>query len=245
MKCVLAAAGFVNEDIERNKNTVIRYLREYSGKADAVLFGEAFLQGFYSADFCVGHDSRIAREKDAQEIMEIRTAARNYSVAVSFGFIEKEKDIFYSSQITFGKDGEATDLYRRVSPGWKEKCAGEQYREGKDFHTFCFMGKKILAALCGDLWYDGNIRRVNELEPDLVWWPVYTDYHFSEWNTKIKYEYAKQIGKLHAPVLYVNSVCLDRQDEYGIAKGGAVLFEQGRILEEIPAGSEGTLIAEC
>ena len=58
-------------------------------------------------------------------------------------------------------------------------------------------------------------------------------------------EYAEQAGKIHAPVLYVNSVCLDSSGDSEIAKGGAALFEKGSIKEELPAGKEGTLIVEC
>lgn len=60
-----------------------------------------------------------------------------------------------------------------------------------------------------------------------------------------KLEYAKQAGKLNVPVLYVNSVCLDQADACGAARGGAALFENGFIKEELPAGQEGILIVEA
>ena len=46
MKCALAAAGFINGDIEYNKAVLADTLGKCAGKADAVIFGEAFLQGF-------------------------------------------------------------------------------------------------------------------------------------------------------------------------------------------------------
>ena len=48
MKCALAAAGFINGDIEYNKAVLADTLGKCAGKADAVIFGEAFLQGFDS-----------------------------------------------------------------------------------------------------------------------------------------------------------------------------------------------------
>lgn len=33
------------------------------------------------------------------------------------------------------------DLYRRVSPGWKESFADEHYREGEEFHSFLFLDR--------------------------------------------------------------------------------------------------------
>ena len=57
MKCALAAAGFINGDIEYNKAVLADTLGKCAGKADAVIFGEAFLQGFDSLNFTAGHDS--------------------------------------------------------------------------------------------------------------------------------------------------------------------------------------------
>ena len=110
----------------------------------------------------------------------------------------------------------------------------------------CLLAADGIAALvvCGDLWYEENITRLNELEPDIVWWPVYTDYNYLEWNNTVKFEYAKQAGKINAPVFYVNSVCMDKPDNREIAKGGAALFDKSFIKEELPAGNEGVLIVE-
>ena len=101
----------------------------------------------------------------------------------------------------------------------------------------------LTVGLCGDLWYDGNIDEINRLTPDVVFWPVYTDYSAGEWNTSIKQEYAAQAGKLHCEVLYVNSLCKDKLTE-PLAKGGAALFRNGAIEKEIPSGKEDTLLVE-
>ena len=243
MKCVLAALGFINENIPYNKQVVIDTMVKCSQKADIVIFGEAFLQGFYAATFEAEHDKKIAISQDSPVIKEICGTAKTHNIAVSFGFIEKAGDCFYSSQITIDATGEIIDIYRRVSPGWKLPEAGEQYLEGDRFHTFSYLGKTITVGLCGDLWFDENICEINRLHPDIVFWPVYTDFNYNEWNSTEKYEYADQIGKLNGKILYVNSVCLDK-DEEEIARGGAVLFIDGKINKEIPSGNENILIVE-
>ena len=243
MKCALTAAGFINEDLQHNKNVILDNMNACSGSADLVLFGEAFLQGFYGATFDVEHDAKIAISQGDPIIGEISAAAKQCAIAVSFGFIEKAESCFYSSQVTIDATGTVIDLYRRVSPGWKEPFAGEQYREGDGFHTFSFQGKKIAVGLCGDLWYEENIALVKKLDPDVVFWPVYTDFHFREWNNTIKHEYAEQAKQVCDTVLYVNSVCLDKEgEEY--AKGGAALFRNGIIHQEVPAGREEVLFVE-
>lgn len=243
MKCALAAVGFINEDSIHNKNVIIGIMKQYAGKADVVIFGEAFLQGFYGLNFQVEHDEKIAVSKDNDIIREICNVAKEYKIGVSFGFIEREGDIFYSSQITVAADGTILDIYRRVSPGWKEEFANEQYREGDGFHTFVYEGKSIAVGLCGDLWFDENVAAIKELQADVVFWPVYTDFNSEEWNTEVKYEYAEQGGGIGSKVLYVNSVCLDKEGEE-IAKGGAAIFVEGKIEAEIPSGDEGVLIVE-
>ena len=214
-----------------------------SNDVDIVIFGEAFLQGFYGATFEIEHDEKLAINQNDLIIKEICSVAREYKIAVSFGFIEKAKNCFYSSQITINSGGNIIDVYRRVSPGWKEEFANEQYREGNGFHIFSYMDRKIAIGLCGDFWFDTNINEVKKLLPDVVFWPVYTDFNYNEWNTSIKYEYAEQAGRIGGNVLYVNSVCKDKEGD-DIARGGSALFIDGKISKEIPSGKEDILFVE-
>lgn len=243
MRCALASMGFINEDAQFNKKVIIATMIKYSNDVDIVIFGEAFLQGFYGATFDVEHDNQLAISQDDLIIEEICSVASDYSVAVSFGFIEKSGDAFYSSQITIDSAGKVIDVYRRVSPGWKESYANEQYCEGTGFHTFMLNGLKIAIGLCGDLWYDENVHEMKFLRPDIVFWPVYTDFNYNEWNESIKYEYAVQAGRIGGKVLYVNSFCIDKETDE-IAKGGAILFSNGNIDKEIPSGKEDVLVIE-
>ena len=245
MNCALAAVGFIDGNLAYNQAVIIDTIKSCAGKADVVIFGEAFLQGFHAMDFSVEHDTAVAVSRKDPAIQKICRAAEEYAVAVSFGFLEKDGDAFFSSQMTVDRNGRMIDLYRRVSPGWKEPFAGKAYREGDSFRAFSFLGKTVAVGLCGDLWYDENIARLNELRPDIVWWPVYTDYPHAEWNNTAKFAYAEQAGKIHAPVFYVNSVCMDRPHDGAAASGGAALFDKGCIKAECPAGSEGILIVEA
>ncbi|MEE1039072.1 MAG: carbon-nitrogen hydrolase family protein [Eubacterium sp.] len=243
MRCALASKGFVNENIQHNKNVIIDTMIKCSNDVDIVIFGEAFLQGFYGATFEIEHDEKLAINQNDLIIKEICSVAKEYKIAVSFGFIEKAKNCFYSSQITINSGGNIIDVYRRVSPGWKEEFANEQYREGNGFHIFSYMDRKIAIGLCGDFWFDTNINEVKKLLPDVVFWPVYTDFNYNEWNTSIKYEYAEQAGRIGGNVLYVNSVCKDKEGD-DIARGGSVLFIDGKISKEIPSGKEDILFVE-
>ena len=101
----------------------------------------------------------------------------------------------------------------------------------------------LTIGLCGDLWYVENIDKVKQLNPDVVFWPVYTDFNSEEWNTSEKYEYASQASKFCDKVLYVNSVCKDKGANE-IARGGSAFFENGSICREVPSGKEAILLIE-
>ena len=239
----MASMGFINENIQHNKKVITDTMINCSKDADVVIFGEAFLQGFYGATFETEHDEKLAIERNDPAIREICSVAGEYGIAVSFGFIEKADNCFYSSQITIDAKGNTVDVYRRVSPGWKEESANEQYREGSGFRIFSYMDRKIVVGLCGDFWFDENIDAVKMLSPDLIFWPVYTDFNCDEWNASMKYEYAEQAGKIGGSVLYVNSYCKDKDGDE-IARGGAALFVDGKIRKEIPSGKEDILFVE-
>lgn len=244
MRCALAALEFINGDVKHNQQVILNAMDKSAKKADIVLFGEAFLQGFYAASFDRIQDAKIAVTPDDPIILAIRERAGALGIAVSFGFIEKERDCYYSSQLTIDKNGAIIDLYRRISPGWKLPNAdASHYQEGEAFHMFDFMNKKIAVALCGDLWYTENADAMKILGPDVVFWPVYTDFNWQKWNNEIKFEYAAQAQKACERVLYVNAYCKDKEGDE-IARGGAALFENGLITKEIPSGKEDILIID-
>ena len=242
MKIALAALGFIDNDIDYNKKVIINALEKFSN-VDIIVFGESFLQGFDSLKFNYNEDIKIAVSINSNTIDEIKDACKLYNIAVSFGFFENFENNIYSSQITIDSKGNIINMYRRVSIGWKEKYATEEYKEGKSFNVFNFMNKRITIGLCGDLWYDENIDSINELNPDIVLWPVYTDYNYDEWNKKIKYEYLEQANRINAKVLLVNSYCKNKND-IDIARGGALYISNKNIVDEVLSGKEDILIVE-
>ena len=102
MKIALAAVGFYERDIEYNRNKILKCLKENSGKAELILFGETFLQGFEVLDWKYETDQHMALSVSDSNIQMIRKAAEENALAVSFGFLEKAEDKIYSSQLTIG-----------------------------------------------------------------------------------------------------------------------------------------------
>lgn len=243
MKIALAAVRFETKDIRKNQQTIIRLLREYSQKVDHIVFGESFLCGFEALSFEFEEDLKYSVSLDSEVIQEIQEVCLQVNCGVGFGFIEKGNNSLYSSVVTISKKGQIIDCYRRVSSGWKESFADEHYKEGEGFKLFSLENFDCCVGICGDFWDDRNIESVNQLNPQLIFWPVYTDFNPNDWNVEIKFEYAQQTNKFNSPVLYVNSVCTD-SDWQQLSKGGAALFNQGQILSEVPSGKEQVLILD-
>ena len=239
MKILLAGLGFIDGDINYNKNVIINTIKKYNN-VDIIVFGEAFLQGFNAVKFKYEDDVNVAVSINDDVINEITKTVKEYQVGISFGYFEKDNDSIYSSQLTIDKNGCIIDNYRRVSEGWKEKYADEHYKEGRSFKPFDFLGKKFIVALCGDLWYDENIDIIENIDTDIVLWPVYTDFISYQWNSLIKYEYAGRVQALYRDVLFVNSYKLNGSEEE--AKGGCCQFNNDEIIKESPSGKEDVLL---
>ena len=242
MKIALASSSVKNKNIEYNIGSMIDAMHKVSGQADLVVFGESVLQGFDCLCWEYETDKHMAVSQTDAAIQQMQGAARQYGIAVSFGFIERIDEVLYSSQIFIGADGEIVNLFHRVSVGWKEYSrTDDHYKEGPGFEKFTYGGKTFATGLCGDLWTDGRPEEMKVLGADVVLWPVWCDYGADEWNSSIKYEYAEQAALCGNTVLLVNPYFADRQ-ENDAASGGAAWFKHSRIVSEMPAGNEGILI---
>ena len=240
MNVLLAALSFKNGNLIYNKNQIVSTIKEYNNKVDLILFGESFLQGFDALTWNFEIDKNIALSKDSKLIKEIKKLCKKFNVSVSFGYFELFDSKIFSSQIVINKQGKIIFNYRRVSSGWRIKETDDHYQEGTSFSTFELDNKTFTVGLCGDLWNEDNVNIVSNLSSDYLLWPVYTDFNYDKWNNVEKNEYAMQAKKFNKLTLYVNSYCLDGDDE--IAKGGAAVFEDGKIINEIPSGKEDVLI---
>lgn len=242
MKIALAAVPVKTKNLPFNIEQMKTAMAQCRGEADLILFGESVLQGFDCLCWEYDKDMNMAVSIYDAEINELRIAAKENGLAVSFGYIERCTDRLYSSQILIGSDGLIVHNFHRVSPGWKEPIADERYAEGNHFERFVLNDKRLAIGLCGDLWQEGRPAEMKELNADAVLWPVWCDYNVEAWNSTIKQEYAQQAALCGDHVLLVNPFCVDGFGD--CAAGGALHFCRGGIAREMEAGKSGILIVE-
>lgn len=236
MKIALASAPVQNGDVAHNLTQMAKYISQAREQgAELVCFGEAYLQGFHSLTWDFEADQNMALSYRAALFHIIAGWTMDSGMDVLFGFMERDGDQIYSS-CALVSGGVLLQLYRRVSPGWKdcEKADGH-YREGTEAATFTYRGKRCQIALCGDLW-DETAPQFQQ-GADLIFWPVYLDYSKEAWENTARQEYAQKAASFCDQVLMVNSID-------GTANGGACAFCNGTVQAELPMGTEGLLLVE-
>ena len=235
MKIGLVSYRCENRNIPFNIRQIERALQETRGKADLLCFGEAFLQGFGSLCWNYETDRSVAVERSSEVFSRLRGLTVQYGTALLTGYIEREQDRLYSSCAVLA-EGKIVHNYRRISRGWKEftKTDGH-YCEGTVTEPFEFHGRKIMLALCGDLWDHPEQFRTEHL----LIWPVYVNYSVEDWESGILDEYAAQASLAAADTLMVNPLDLNP-----VSHGGAFRFRNGSVADRIPFDREQILIAE-
>lgn len=241
MKIALASKEFVNKDIQKNISTIIEtMIIAKQNNADMLCFGEAFLQGFDSLSWDYESDKKIALKLSSTPIKTIAQAAKDIGICVSFGFIENEENLLYCSYVVINEFGDIIYNFKRVSPGWKELFADNNYyKEGDSFSTFQYKNLTFTVGLCGDFWNDTNIIKAGNLKKDITLWPLYVSFSIQDFESKYKQEYVERASKLNSRVLFINSLSKDPD-----AFGGCYEFYDGQILNELPFGEEGLLYVE-
>lgn len=235
MRIGLASYRCKNKDVTFNLMQIEKAMQKVQGKVDLICFAEAFLQGFDSLCWDYGIDKDMAVGAESPIMGQLAGLTATYGVALMTGYIEKEENSLYSSCIVI-EGGKTVYNYRRLSKGWKEFWKTDaHYKEGNAADGFEFHNRKIMTALCGDMW-DFPERFKTE---HLLIWPVYVNFSTEEWEQKELAEYAKQAALVADHVLMVNPI-----DDDPRCHGGAFHFYKGQIVERLPFDQEGILIVD-
>ena len=236
MKIALAAYESKNGDIAFNLKQMERAVKEASGKAGLVVFGEAFLTGFDCLTWDFEKDKNTAVSQDSEVMKDVLALSERYGVGLIFGYIEREEETLYSSCAVV-KDGKLLNNYRRISRGWKEvSLADEHYREGNSVVEFVLDGKKLMLALCGDMWdFPGCFKT-----DGVLIWPVFLSYTPEDWP-ECEAEYAEQASLAASETLMAGSISLDPEAP---SVGGTFYFRDGKTVMKAPFGEESVLTVE-
>ena len=234
MKIGLAVYKFENNDIEFNISQIEKAIQQSQRNVELLCFGETFLQGFDSLTWDYKTDKDTAITQDSRIMQRLCDLSVQYQIDLLFGYVEREKGAIYSSCAVIAQ-GHLIHNYRRISKNWKEYSRTDShYCEGTTTGEFLYHGKKIMIALCGDLWLFPERFKTD----DLLIWPVYVNFDMEEWQN-YEHEYAEQALLACPKTLMVNSITDDP-----VSHGNAFYFLNGRIEQKFYYDTEGVLIVE-
>ena len=234
MKIGLAAYKFKNKDLEYNIAQIEKAIQESKGDVELLCFGENFLQGFDSLSWSYEIDKDVAITQDSATMQRIFVLSSKYQVDLLFGYIEREGESIYSACAVI-EHGKLIHNYRRISKNWKEySLTDDHYCEGDTSDEFIYHDKKIMLALCGDLWLFPERFKTN----DLLIWPIYVNFDIDEWKDS-EQEYANQALLACSKTLMVNSITDDP-----VSHGNAFYFLNGQIEKSFHYDIEGILVVE-
>jgi Predicted amidohydrolase len=238
MKVILASKKFINNDVDYNLKVILETMDEARNLgAELVCFGEAFLQGFDAlcwTDYV--RDLEVAVSIDSDIMETIKEKSIEFSVAVAFGYIEKENDSMYSSYIIIDQ-GKVITNYRRISEGWKEYSkTDEHYCEGDITDAFSWKGRSWKLCLCGDLFvFPEKFHVVDEI----LLWPIYMQFSIEAWEESFSEEYRELIKSVGNNALIINSLS-DNPEAFG----GSYYYHNGEFIASLAMGKEGILLVE-
>lgn len=234
MKIGLAAYEFINGDMEHNIAQVEKGLKLAHGRVDLLCFGEAFLQGFDSLCWEYEADRQTAVSVDSEAMGKLCDLSRRYQTDLLIGYMEKSGEALYSSCAVI-VEGKLAHNYRRVSKGWKDYTMTDgHYQEGNETVGFCYRGRTVQIALCGDLWDFPERFKTS----GLLIWPIYVNFSEEDWAQQ-EPEYARQAQLAARQTLMVNSLSHDPD-----SCGGAFWFVDGKTESKLDFNKEEILIVE-
>ncbi len=234
MKLGLAAYRFRNKDIAFNLAQIEKAMKENRDRADLLCFGETFLQGFDSLDWEYEKDKNMAITQDSSVMQKLCRLTVQYETDLLLGYVERDGESLYSSCVVM-EQGKIIHNYRRISKNWKEYNKTDyHYCEGTTTDEFWYHGKKIMIALCGDLWLHPERFKTE----DLLIWPVYVNFDLEEWNT-CEQEYADQALLACRKTVMINSIT-----EEPVSHGNAFYFYNGKVEQKLGYDKESVLIVE-
>ena len=238
MKVALASKKFINNDVDYNLKVILESMEEGRDLgAELVCFGEAFLQGFDAlcwTDYV--RDLEIAVSIDSDIMEAIKEKSIEFSIAVAFGYIEKENDAMYSSYIIIDQ-GKVITNYRRISKGWKEYSKTDvHYCEGDKTDAFSWKGHSWKLCLCGDLF---SFPEKFHVEDEILLWPIYMQFSIEAWESSFCNEYRELIKSVGNNALMINSLS-DNPEAFG----GSYYYRDGEFIASLAMGKEGLLFVE-
>jgi NAD+ synthase (glutamine-hydrolysing) len=154
MKVVLAQCNFTVGDFAGNAGKILSIYANHAANADAVVFSELALSGYYPSDLLMRDDFLDAQ---ALQLERLKSATLGQRACLITGFIDKNsgagKPIHNALAVLL--DGQIAYRYhKRLLPTYNIFDEARHFEAGQQTGVFTLHGQRIGIAICEDLWND-------------------------------------------------------------------------------------------
>jgi NAD+ synthase (glutamine-hydrolysing) len=154
MKIVLAQCNFTVGDFAGNTQKMLSIYLQHAKSADAVVFSELALSGYYPSDLLMRDDFLAAQDA---HFAKLQTATQSQQACLILGFIDKNsgagKPIHNALAVL--QDGKIAYRYhKRLLPTYNIFDEARHFEAGQQTGIFSLHGNRIGIAICEDLWND-------------------------------------------------------------------------------------------
>ncbi|MGI6344976.1 MAG: carbon-nitrogen hydrolase family protein [Bacillota bacterium] len=246
---VALAVNQVSSDLETNLRQIERLAgRAAQAGAKLVLFAETAVTGLINNDD-PEHDLPLGQPIPGPLTEQLAAMAAANQIYLGIGLFEREGDCLYDTAILLDASGAIVLRYRRISRGWHNPRIQSIYRAGEDVELVETPLGKFAFLICGDLFDDGLVQRVRQLQPDYLLFPFARNFDDGSWDQgrwdrEEQAEYADRARLAGVTTLMVNYLSDPSGDPDGTFGGAFIVNRRGEVLARMPLGRTGLLVAD-
>lgn len=248
----MKAALVVNRvlpDIDANLALILKMTNESADAgADLVLFPEAATTGLINNDDPC-HDLPLGEMVPGPVTDLLAGLARERNIWLATGILERDGDRLYDSAVLLSPDGKLALKHRRITDQWHGRTADPHvYRQGTELSSVTTSLGIFAFLICGDLFDDELIRRVQDLRPDWLLVPFarcFDDGSCDQerWDREERPIYIQRV-KLTGSTTLMTNYFADGNLLGGGFGGAMVVSSDGTVLGSFPLGKVGILLVD-
>ena len=231
----------VTASIEDNLGLILSSIDQASRRgSDLVMFSETAITGLINDDV-PKHDVRLGTALPGAQVDLVCQHAKANNINAALGIFEVDDNRLFDTALFIDRDGHIGLKYRRISAGWHHPRADSTfYGHGSVVEAYRSDIGKVCFLICGDLFDDQLVERVQRQKPDLLLVPFARAFagggHSQErWEREELAEYLSRVQRAGVRTLLTNYL----DDEYF---GGAFhVAQNGRLVDSLPLGRDGML----
>ena len=245
---IALAINLVDNDRAENMRRIKQMATEASNAgANIILFGETAITGMINNDY-PDHDLPFSDTIPGEATEMMAQLARELKMWMVIGLLEQDSGKLYDSAVLLSPDGRIALKYRRIDGRWHGKKADPAvYCEGTDIAAANTGHGSMAIIICGDLWNDKVVQRLQEIKPDMLFHlyaRCFSDgsRNQEKWNNEEIPEFSNQVKKAGIKTFSVSYLSSSGLPAEGETMGGAMIFaSDGALQSQYPLGKSGIL----